>query len=165
MEKHFLPMPASIKSLLLVISILVLGLAGCTSDSVFESYSEIPNARWDYNNRASFDIAIKDTSIKYNVYVNVRHSNDYAYRNLWVYMHTTYPSGKKLQTRVDLPLADKLGKWFGKGMSDIITTQVMIQQNALLPEKGDYHFEIEQHMRENPLPKIMDVGMRVEVAK
>ena len=89
----------------------------CDSSRVFEKNEDIAKSTWAYADTIGFDVPITDTTSRYNIYVNVRHTNEYEYRNLWIYAHTHFPSGKQLKTRIDLPLADNEGKWYGKGLS------------------------------------------------
>ncbi|HRI27025.1 MAG TPA: gliding motility lipoprotein GldH [Chitinophagales bacterium] len=146
-------------------AILLLWLsAGCNTNMVFEKNTEIPNSLWDYNNLLPFETEITDTTSRYHLFVNVRHTNNYAYSNLWVKIYTTLPSGKKMEQRVELPLSDKQGKWYGKDSGSIIQQQVSIQSTAIMPEVGKYGFQIEQNMRLNPLPEVLSIGLSIEKA-
>ena len=148
---------------LLVGLIFLLALfTACDEDVVFEKSQSIQNKAWSYDDKVPFTIPIEDSLQLYNIYVNIRHTNNYAYSNLYVLIHTIYPAGDTLQSRVSLPLADKKGKWYGSGRGEIRSAQVLIQPNARLPQKGDYQFILEQNMRVNPLPEILDMGIRVE---
>lgn len=68
-------------------------------------------------------------------------------------------------TRYEVKLAGKDGEWFGKGSGNLYSYQVPFKTNIKFPAKGNYHFEIEQNMRDNPLHEVSDVGLRVEKAK
>lgn len=65
---------------------------------------------------------------------------------------------------LELPLASKDG-WLGTGMDDIFEHRIAF---TLDPQKfqfnraGDYTFTLEQIMRDNPLPDVMNVGIRLE---
>ena len=148
-----------------LVVVLICCLVACNDSVIFDQYEKIPAKEWLYDQPVAMDVEITDTSSRYHLYVNLRHSNSYAYSNLWVVVHTTFPSGKKLENRVNLPLADKDGSWYGKGSGDIFNARVLIQPNAVFPEKGTYLFEIEQNMRLNPLPEIMEAGLSVELAE
>ena len=146
----------------IAILILVVVFTACDENRIFEQNSEIPDRSWDYDTVMPFEVTISDTNLHYNVYVNLRHTNQYANSNLWVLLHTTFPSGEKLEKRVELPLASTEGKWYGNSAGSIINHQILIQPNAVFPEAGIYKFEIEQNMRRNPLEEVLDVGIRVE---
>ena len=126
----------------------------------------VKDYKWDYSDTKIFTAEIKDTTIHYNIYVNLRHSFQFEWRNLWVNIETTFPNGKVYERRVNLLLSEADGHWFGDCLGDNCDIQVPIQQNAFFPLTGKYTFKITQDMRANPLPYIKNVGMRVEqVAK
>jgi gliding motility-associated lipoprotein GldH len=47
-------------------------------------------------------------------------------------------------------------------MGDIWDNRALFRERMRFPQSGRYTFEIEQAMRQNPLPQIMDVGLRIE---
>jgi gliding motility-associated lipoprotein GldH len=65
---------------------------------------------------------------------------------------------------VELTLADARGKWLGSGYGNTRDNRILFKKNFRFPEAGTWHFELEQAMRMNPLPQIMDVGLRIEKA-
>ncbi len=144
------------------ILLLSYSLSSCTDDTVFDEYKNIKNNSWDYADSIKFDVDIKDTTQHYNLYVNLRHNFYFDWRNVWVKVITVYPNNKTEISSVNLPLSEADGKWFGKTSGDICNIRVGIQQNAVFPQQGKYKFIILQDMRQNPLPKIMDVGLRIE---
>lgn len=167
--KKNLPFPtAQPKQLLWALCCLLLLLSmftACDKDRIYDKFAEIPQAQWTYEQKMPFEVEITDTIQHYNVYINVRHNDTYPYSNLWVMLYTWFPSGKKIENRVNLPLANKEGRWYGnKGLNSLITNQVLIQENAQMPEIGTYKFEIVQDMRSNPLNGITETGIRVERA-
>ncbi|MEZ4883232.1 MAG: gliding motility lipoprotein GldH [Chitinophagales bacterium] len=146
------------------IFVFAIVLVACDESRIYEQNTEIPNRSWDYDTVIPYEVTVVDTSIRYNVYVNLRHTNQYANSNLWLMLYTTFPSGEKSERRVELPLASKEGKWYGNHSGSIISHQILIQPNAIFPEKGVYRFDLEQNMRRNPLEEVLDVGIRVEKA-
>ena len=130
--------------------------------NVYEKHVPIPDYSWNYNFHPSFDINITDTAAHYNINVTVRHTNAYPFSNLWLLITTNHANEKPKTQRVELPLADRDGRWLGSGIDDIFEHRIPIQRNARFNKKGIYHFSFEQNMRLNPLPHIMSVGLRIE---
>lgn len=132
----------------------------------YEKNLEIPGHEWSYEHKPVFEVTLlpKDTAYMYNIYVNVRHKDSYAYSNIWLVINTQFPEGKPIPQRVELPLADMSGRWLGSGLDDIYEHQIPVQQKAILNKPGVYRFTFEQNMRQNPLPDIMNVGLRIEKA-
>lgn len=147
---------------------MVLLAAACKPPKldVYEKNIEIPAHAWAYDYHPVFEmnVAPEDTAYFYNIYVNVRHTAAYPYSNIWLLVDTKVPGDSLRQQRVELPLADMSGKWLGSGVDDIYEHRIPIQQNAKLGKAGQYKFSFEQNMRQNPLPHVMNVGLRIEKA-
>ncbi|MBV7528626.1 gliding motility lipoprotein GldH [Chitinophaga sp. sic0106] len=157
------------KRLLLVTAGLLILAAACKPPKldVYEKNLEIPGHDWTYDYKPAFEVKLEpeDTAWLYNIYVNVRHSAPYPYSNLWIMVGTQYPGDSiPARQRVELPLADPSGKWLGSGIDDIFEHRVPIQQNAIFSKPGTYKITFEQNMRQNPLPHVMNVGLRIEKA-
>jgi gliding motility-associated lipoprotein GldH len=146
----------------LAILLLVGSLSSCDPNRVYEKNKDIPDYQWKYDNVLAFPFSIKDTNALYNIYVNMRHTHFFPYRNIWLKVKTQFPKGKQLEKRVEIKLANEKGKWYSDCAGDICDYQVAIQENAYFDQKGEYKIHLEQNMRQNPLPGIMDMGIRVE---
>jgi len=154
----------------LLIVLALCCFTACTSPPVYEDNISIDEYDWFYKDTLSFSFELKDTSQRYNFFINVRHTDAFDYANLWVNVETVYPNGESQSGSVNLPMADKKGKWYGSGLGDIfsnetLTNEVMIQQNAQLPLSGTYQFKISQFMRVDPLPNVMDIGVIIRKAE
>lgn len=148
----------------IVLSIVLLSalLSSCNDDVVYDEYKSIKNNSWEYSDSVKFEFDIKDTAQHYNLFVNIRHNFYFDWRNIWVKIITVYPNNKVETSSVNLPLSEADGKWYASCSGDICTIRIGIQQNAVFPQTGKYKFIIVQDMRQNPLPKLIDVGLRVE---
>ncbi len=160
-------MKLSGSKLLFGIYILIasLMLSSCDKTRIFEENQQIKDYKWDYNEPRTFVAEIKDTTQHYNLYVNVRHSFQFDWRNAWVKITTTFPDGKSFDKRVNLVLSEPDGHWLGDCLGDNCDMQVLIQQSAIFPKPGKYTFKITQDMRVNPLTAVKSVGMRIEKAQ
>lgn len=143
----------------------ILSLPGCLSVhqlNTYEKHVAIPDYRWYYDFHPSFEVRITDTAARYNIMVTLRHTDAYAFSNLWLRITSYYSGQRPHDRRVELPLADKQGRWLGTGMDDLFDHRIPIQQNARFDKPGVYHFSFQQDMRINPLPHMMSVGLRIE---
>jgi gliding motility-associated lipoprotein GldH len=136
--------------------------ASCDRNRIFEKNKEIKDYLWDSKQKAAFTFEIADTTKLYNIYVNVRHADFYEFSNMWLIRSTTFPDGKKIEKRIEIPLASGEGKWYGEGMGDIWDCSSMIEEGIYFNQQGKYTIEFEQNMRKDPLPGIMAIGVRVE---
>jgi len=82
-----------------------------------------------------------------------------------LFIKTVFPNGKFSNDTLECVLADEKGKWLGTGLGDIYDNQIPFKRNVRFPMAGTYRFEIEQGMRTETVPLIMDVGLRIEKAE
>jgi gliding motility-associated lipoprotein GldH len=138
---------------------------GCTDPgAIFDQNTPIDNHNWSYANRVKNSVKIDDTSVPYNLYINLRVTGEYKYSNIFVLIRRNGPKLRGV-TRYEIKLANLDGEWLGQGSGNLYSYQVPVLTNYKFPEKGTYTFEIEQNMRDNPLHEVNDVGLRVEKAK
>jgi len=142
----------------------LLFLSSCDTNRVYEENTDIPKYIWNLDFKPAFNVSIADTSLLYNIYVNVRHTKFYPNSNLWMLITTQFPDGKKSEKRVELTLAGKEGKWLGDCLGDICDIKLPIQQNAFFDQPGNYSFQYAQIMRTDNLPFVMSLGLRIEKA-
>ncbi len=148
----------------LVVVMSVFFLISCDSNKIYESNVEIPDGIWDMENVAQFKFPIEETTVPYNLKVNVRNTQFFQSKNLWVFIKTTSPSNKTQYDTLNCILATDKG-WIGEGMGDIWDISIPYKQSVGFPEKGDYTVEIKHGMRTEKLPMIMEIGLRVEEAE
>lgn len=144
--------------------VLVVVLISCDKNVVFEKNISIPDYKWEINNILRLETEINDTVSPHNIYINVRNGSGYEYSNLFLFLTTVTPKGLVAHDTLELTLADPRGKWLGNGSGDVWDNRILFKRNFRFPEAGLWHFELQQAMRINPLPQIMDAGMRIEKA-
>jgi gliding motility-associated lipoprotein GldH len=149
---------------LLLIGLSALSITACDPNRLYETNTPIANEKWTYSDSKTFVVDVTDTSTRYNIYINVRHSFQFEWRNMYVQVSTQLPDGKKLDKRVNLPMSEPDGKWYGSCLGDNCDLPVLIQQDAKFPMIGKYTFTVRQDMRANPLEKIKSIGLRIERA-
>ena len=139
-------------------------LYSCTlTTGVFEKNVAIPKQQWESSFKPEIKFVIGDTISLYNIYLVLRHTDAYDYNNIWIQATVSQPgdAGAKSQ-RYDLTLATNDKGWLGTAMDDIYENRVLIQPETKFKKPGEYHFTIEQLMRQDPLKHVLNVGIRVE---
>jgi gliding motility-associated lipoprotein GldH len=140
----------------------IAGASGCSDTALVDVNKEISNRNWSYIKKISVPVKIEDTNKRYNLYMNLRHTADYRYSNIFVLIRQVNPDGKKTTERKEFKLAYPDGEWLGSGSGNLYTYQLLFKEGYTFPAPGNYVFEIEQNMRDNPLREVRDVGMRIE---
>jgi len=140
----------------------MLVFSSCKDNTVYEKNYNFEKGLWEADKPLQFQAIIKDTSIGYNVYLNLRNAGTYPYSNIFLFINTRFPGGMIDRDTVEIMLATPEGKWMGKGLGDLWDNQILFKRNVTFPEPGGYKFEITHAMRANPLTGILDGGMRIE---
>ena len=151
-----------------IITILLLAssVVSCAKIDLFEKQAEIPSQQWFYNNVPSFTFQITDTASLYNLYIVLRHTDEYNYNNIWLQLGSEAPGDTMHFQNINLSLASDANGWEGTGTDDIFEVRKNITPGRVPFKKpGEYTFSIAQIMRENPLKHILNVGLRVEKVK
>ena len=144
---------------------IILSLFSCDGSRIYEVNKEIDNAEWNRDSIEQFDVEIVDTSLFYNVVINVRNKNDYPYSNLYLFIEMSSPMEKYFTDTLEVQLADNKGKWLGSGIGNIWQNQIRLLSQVKLLEGGTYKIKIGQGMRDDDLIGISDVGVRFEQAR
>lgn len=149
-------------AVLLSLLLLSVTILSCDSNRVFDENKQIEKAIWNQEEPLVFLVNITDTVSPHNVYLNVRNAGMYPFSNLFLFINTGFPQGQIDRDTAEVTLASPDGKWLGDGLGDIYDNRVLFHRNVRFPQAGEYRFEIFQAMRVNPLPGIMDAGIRIE---
>lgn len=150
-----------IKNRLLVWMTLILILAGCSSNVVFEDYVTIPENGWNKDSMATFNVNITNIENYNDLFINIRNKSDYSNSNIWLFVDVTSPSGKTVRDTLNCYLADEHGKWLGSGWGDLFLVKCPYKMNVKFAEPGEYKFNIIQGMRYDELEGIHNIGITV----
>lgn len=146
----------------LSIFLLALTLFSCGKSYLYDEEINILNDAWKDSDSLNFQFNIPDTSKIYNILLDVNHSPEYAYQNMYVEIYTAFPAGERIQEMISLELANRAGVWFGDCGSSSCTLEIPIQEGAFFNQAGDYEITIKQFMRKNPLRGVQGMGLKIE---
>jgi gliding motility-associated lipoprotein GldH len=152
----------SIRLIFPVVFCFVFLLSSCGPDIIYEKNYDLPEEGWSYEDALNFEVPVEDTLEIYNLYLDLVHSRDYPFENMYVRIHTTFPSGRRTTEQVSLELAGEAGIWNGDCGREICRITIPIQTNAYFDQTGSYEFTLEQYMRRNPLPGVESIAFRME---
>ncbi|MDJ0366870.1 gliding motility lipoprotein GldH [Hymenobacter sp. H14-R3] len=144
-------------------------LSACDPNRVYEDNVDLKSPSgdayvWDVQQRPDFTFAITDTAARYDVYFNVRNASGYGFYNLYLKHTLTGPDGRPAGPALlhQMVLMDpKTGEPRGAGAGDIFDHQFLALPRQHFARAGTYKLTLEQYMRQNQLPGIMAVGVRV----
>jgi len=156
-------------NIFLFVIILSFGTTGCDSNRIYDEYKSVPNTSWHKDSIISFKISPPDSLNRYNLFVNLRNTNEYKYNNLFLIVEMVFPHGKTIKDTLEYKMADPTGKLLGTGLTNIKENKLWYKESIIFNEAGDYKVNIQQAMRENgkvngvvDLEGITDIGFRIE---
>ena len=144
---------------------ILLALTACDTSQLYDRSVAIDADGWGKDSVAVFKVDVTDTTTFYNFYINVRNNDDYAFRNLYLFLTTRLPDNSRTRDTLELILADPQGNWLGKGFGALHDNQILVRRNLSFPLSGRYTFSLQQAMREEVLKGITDAGIRVEQSR
>lgn len=143
--------------------LILLCISSCTTLDVYEKSIPFAKQTWNSKDTLNFNFNITDTNSYHNFYLVLRHTDKYAYKNIWLELTIKAPKDTSIIKR-EFTLADN-NKWLGSTIDDITDHRIIFNPQPIKLEKGNYSFTLKQIMREDPLPNILAAGIRVQKIK
>ncbi len=157
------------KSYLIGVFLLIFA---CSKPPFYSRYKNIENNKWALKQSLAFNVAIADSVSRYNLYINIRNTNQYPYSNLFLVVTEKYKNTIIQIDTLEYDMADASGRWLGTGFTSVKESKLIYKTNYIFPKKGAYTFNIVHAVRKNGhlygdayLQGISDVGLSVEYVK
>ncbi len=145
----------------LIFAFIIL-LVSCKGNSVFHENQSLKSGKWNAGDSLVFNALINDTIKPHTIFLSLRNKGSYGFSNFYAFISTHAPSGAVRTDTVEFALADRHGKWMGKGFGDLWQTTRPFKMGIRFPHTGIYTFTVKQGMRVESLEGIMDFGIRID---
>ncbi|WP_298542242.1 gliding motility lipoprotein GldH [uncultured Aquimarina sp.] len=150
---------------------LLIGIVSCDDTRVFDEYKTVSDS-WEKDEKISFTLPELDSLQVYNLFINVRNTNDYKFSNLFLISEMEFPNGKIVTDTLEYEMAKPNGEWLGVGFTDLKESKLWYKANVNFAEEGVYKVVLQHAMRKNgetlginSLEGITDIGFRIEFAE
>jgi len=144
------------KYVIFIISLFI--ISSCGETPVLEKSFELPSGVWNYADKLDFPIEVEDTLSKYRLEMQLQHSTEYNYQNLYTRIKTDFPNGRSATDTVSIQLSDKYGRWFGKCNSNDCAYRVVLKDSFNFVEAGKHNLNIEQYSRTDYLEGVEELS-------
>lgn len=134
--------------------------AGCES-YYYDAEQPLAAGQWSYQDSIVFEFDIQDKTKLYDVFLDVKHTDEYRFANLYVMLHVYFPDGRSRKEQVSLELADPSGKWLGKCSGKQCTRELPFMPNALFEMEGKHRIVLEQYNRQSAMEGVEGFRMRI----
>ena len=136
-------------------------LVSCNSTVLYDAQVDLPEGGWYKDEAVKFDIEVSDTLLPYDFKLNINHTTDYRYSNLYLFMVTRFPDGKVSRDTIEVLLAYPNGEWLGKGWGVSRDMEIPLRSQLFFPQSGVYQFYLQQAMRTDTLKDVSRVGLQL----
>ncbi|MFC4686343.1 gliding motility lipoprotein GldH [Epilithonimonas pallida] len=144
--------------------VLLLSLFSCQNSDDKILTKDI-DSKWNKKDVQKFDFDVTDAQNQKNIIFIVRNNNDYPYSNLRLIASIEHNKNTISTDTLNYVLAKPNGEWIGSGFGD--TKEILFQYklNYKFPQNGNYSVKVVQAMRQNILPGIEDLGVKIQNIK
>lgn len=155
----------------LLLLIAVISLSSCNELLVYSDYQPIKEGKWELDKKVDFEFSGLDSTQTYNLFINIRNDDSYAFSNLFLIAELEYPSGNTIKDTLEYRMAEPSGEWLGKGMGGVKENKLWYKEMIYFSDSGVYKVNISHAMRKNGnveglhvLEGVTDVGLEIEKA-
>lgn len=155
-------------SKIFILALIAFLIVACDSNRVYEKY-KTTGGFWHKDSVFSFQIENIDTTLTYNLFINLRNNNQYPFSNIFLITEFNFPNGNVLVDTLEYKMTSPKGEWLGQGFSDLKENKLWYREKVRFPSKGTYQFSLKHAVRKsgsiNPLellPGVTDVGLSIE---
>jgi gliding motility-associated lipoprotein GldH len=156
-------MKGSKNKLLAAALLLAVTAVACNRSVRYSENYSLEDGKWSMYEPAKYSCAIDDTVKTYNIALSLRTSPEYPYRNIYLFILTTFPSGTVITDTLQAMVTDEKGEWLGRGAGEIRELSIPYKSNVYFPESGEYHFRVIHGMRDTILNGVYDMGMKISL--
>ena len=142
--------------------VLSLFLVSCFDFPYYSESYVVDSSGWQSTDSLRFNFNIADSTNRYNCAIDLSHTENYPFSNIYLFVDFEFPNGKNRVDTVHIPLADRTGRWYGSGLGDMTSLNVALYDGFAFPITGNYSVTVIHGMRRDPLEGITDLGFRLE---
>ena len=131
---------------------LSLFLLVCCNTNTESSYSVFEEDSWHADSIITLSHSVVDTITKQNLYLKIRHTTDFEYQNIFLFVDF-----QQKRDTIEVTLSEKNGKWLGSGFGDIKEVEYCFAKEVIFNSKKTSNVTFEQAMRYGDQPVITNL--------
>lgn len=147
------------------------GFVSCDSKRVYDEYHSI-STTWNKDSVVAFKLQNIAPNKEYDLFINVRNNNEFAFSNLFLIAEIQFPQGKVITDTLEYEMAAPGGEWLGTGFGSVKENKLWYKEQVSFEEHGEYVVFLKHAMRKNSseqgienLEGITEIGFRIEEAQ
>ena len=131
---------------------LSLLLLVCCNTNIESSYSVFEEDSWHVDSIITLNHSVVDTITKQNLYLKIRHTTDFEYQNIFLFVDF-----QEKRDTIEVTLSEKNGKWLGSGFGGIKEVEYCFAKEIVFNSKKTSNVTVEQAMRYGDQPVITNL--------
>ena len=131
---------------------LSLLLLVCCNTNTESSYSVFEEDSWHADSIITLNHSVVDTITKQNLYLKIRHTTDFEYQNIFLFVDF-----QDKRDTIEVTLSEKNGKWLGSGFGDVKEVEYCFAKEIIFNSKKTSNVNVEQAMRYGDQPVITNL--------
>jgi len=135
--------------------------SACAEKLLYSYTVEFQNGTWEYDDPAIFEFEIGDITDYYNLFLDIDHSLEYPFENLYLRINTEFPDASSASDTLSIEMINNQGGWVGDCGSNVCDLTVFLQEKTKFKDTGTHKITIEQFTRESDLQGIRSLSFRV----
>ena len=124
----------------------------CCNTNTESSYSVFEEDSWHADSIITLNHSVVDTITKQNLYLKIRHTTDFEYQNIFLFVDF-----QEKRDTIEVTLSEKNGKWLGSGFGDIKEVEYCLAKEIIFNSKKTSNVTVEQAMRYGDQPVITNL--------
>lgn len=140
---------------------VIIGLSACGPKIIYQDDRVMESGTWSYQDSITFSFKNDDLNSYYDILLDLNHSSDYAWENVYLKINTTFPDSVKTQQILPIEFSDLTGTWLGDCNDSACDLEVELALRSRFQQAGAYAITIIQESRQNNLSGINSIGLRI----
>jgi gliding motility-associated lipoprotein GldH len=145
-------------------------LLSCGNQPIFDEYVAVGSA-WNEQKEVQFALDAPDTTLQYNVFLQLRNNRKYPFSNIFLIVQTEAPDKTVMVDTLEYAMTKPDGTFLGSGFSDLKENKLFFREKIRFEQLGTYQIRIRHAVRNigaiegvGDLEGITDVGLKIENA-
>jgi gliding motility-associated lipoprotein GldH len=144
----------------ILLALISIFLLGCQKGILFTEFKHLPVSGWEADSVFCFELSLQDSQPICDVEILVRHTDQYEYQNLWLFVEMKRDSITLSRDTIGCYLASDRGEWYGTGMR-VYEMPISYLESYAFPSEGISKIYVSHGMRSTILRGVIDLGVKV----
>ena len=152
----------------LCLIIIAIVFTSCRNEVLVNQYNSLPMS-WHKDSILKFNFQIKNSSLRYNTYINLRIDEEYMFNNLFLIVALDSPKEEIIIDTLEYQMATDRGDLIGRKFINIVENKLLYKENFSIDKDVEYQLTLKHAMRLVNITKgleslegILDIGYSIE---